>query len=210
MTDKPGLKEIERQVWLRTFEHGLWDFAIGLLLLSFGLGILAEFYWLSAIVVPVGLPAMRDIARRTIVPRIGHATFRGRRKRSLIHVQLVLAGLAVMGLAMFLFTAFATRDAAPDWAIWVRSHFVVVIGLIWGGALAVAGWAIDFPRLYAYGAVLSGALLSVDLWPGRGYHLGHALVAVGGLIALVGVGLFVRFLQRYPRHPEPVDGEPDG
>ena len=210
MIDKPGLKEIERQVWLRTFEHGLWDFAIGLLLLSFGLGILTEFYWLSAIVVPVGLPAMRDIARRTIVPRIGHATFRGRRKRSLIHVQLVLAGLAVMGLAMFLFTAFATRDAAPDWAIWVRSHFVVVIGLIWGGALAVAGWAIDFPRLYAYGAVLSGALLSVDLWPGRGYHLGHALVAVGGLIALVGVGLFVRFLQRYPRHPEPVDGEPDG
>ena len=210
MTDKPGLKEIERQVWLRTFEHGLWDFAIGLLLLSFGLGILTEFYWLSAIVVPVGLPAMRDIARRTIVPRIGHATFRGRRKRSMVHVQLVLAGLAVMGLAMFLFTAFATRDAAPDWAIWVRSHFVVVIGLIWGGALAVAGWAIDFPRLYAYGAVLFGSLLSVDLWPGRGYHLGHALIAVGGLIALVGVGLFVRFLQRYPRHPEPVDGEPDG
>ena len=209
MAASQGLKELERRVWLRTFEHGLWDVAIGLLLLSFGVGILSEFYWLSAIVVPVGLPVMRDLARRIIAPRIGHATFRGRRKRSLVHVQLVLAGLAVMGLAMFLFTGFATRDTAPDWAIWVRSHFVVVIGLIWGGALGVAGWAADFPRLYGYAGILFGALLAVDLVP-TGYHLGHALIAVGGLIASVGVALFVRFVRRYPRHPEPIDEEANG
>ena len=177
---------------------------------SFGAGILTEFYWLSGIVVPVGLPTMQGVARRMIVPRIGHATFRGRRKRSLVHVQLILAGLVVLGLAMFLFTAFATRSEAPQWMTLVRSHFVIVIGLIWGGALVVAGWAVDFPRLYAYGAALFGALLAVDLWPGRGYHLGHALLGVGGLIALAGVALFVRFVRRYPRHPEPVEGAADG
>ena len=209
MKDRAGLREIERRVWLRTFEHGLWDLAIGLLLLSFGAGILTEVYWMSAIVVPVGLPVMRGLARRAIVPRIGHATFRGRRKRSLVHVQLILAALALAGVGMFAFTGFATRDAAPEWAIWVRSHFIVVIGLIWGGALAVAGWAVDYPRLYAYGALLFGALLAVDLVP-IGYHLGHALIGVGGLIALVGAGLFVRFLRRYPPHPEPVDGADDG
>jgi len=203
------LRDLERRVWLRTFEHGLWDLAIGLLLLSFGVGILTGFYWISAIVVPVGLPAMRGLARRAIVPRIGHATFRGRRKRSLVHVQLILAALVVMGFAMFTFTGFATRDTAPEWATWVRSHFIVVIGLIWGGALAVAGWAVDFPRLYAYGGLLFGALLAVDLAP-TGYHLGHALIGVGGLVTLVGAGLFIRFLRRYPRHPEPVDGEPGG
>ncbi len=203
------LRDLERRVWLRTFEHGLWDLAVGLLLLSFGVGILTGLYWISAVVVPVGLPVMRGLARRAIVPRIGHATFRGRRKRSLVHVQLILAVLAVMGLAMFAFTGFATRDAAPAWATWVRSHFVVVIGLIWGGALAAAGWAVDSPRLYAYGALLFGALLAVDLVP-TGYHLGHALIGVGGLIALVGTGLLVRFVRRYPRHPEPVDGKDDG
>ena len=209
MAASQGLKELERRVWLRTFEHGLWDLAIGLLLLSFGAGILMEFYWLSAIVVPVGLPTMRDVARRAIVPRIGHATFRGRRKRSLVHVQLVLAGLAVMGLAMFLFTAFATRDAAPQWMSWVRAHFVIVIGLIWGGALAVAGWAVDLPRLYAYGILLFAALVAVDLST-TGYHLGHALIGVGGLIAIVGIILLARFVRRYPRHPEPIDGEVNG
>jgi hypothetical protein len=208
MKDRAGLREIERRVWLRTFEHGLWDLAVGLLLLSFGVGILTEFYWISAIVVPVGLPAMRGLARGAIVPRIGHATFRGRRKRSLVHVQMILAALALAGVGMFAFTGFATRETAPDWATWVRSHFIVVIGLIWGGALAIAGWAVDYPRLYAYGGLLFGALLAVDLVP-TGYHLGHALIGVGGLIALVGAGLFFRFLRRYPAHPMPAEGDTD-
>lgn len=208
MTASPSLREVERSVWLRTFEHGLWDLAVGLLLLSFGVGILTELYWISAIVVPVGLPVMRGLARRAIVPRIGHATFRGRRKRSPAHVQLILAALALAGVGMFALTAFATREAAPAWATWLRSHFIVVIGLIWGGALAVAGWAVDYPRLYAYGGLVLGALLAVDRIP-TGYHLGHALIGVGGLIVLVGAGLFLRFLRRYPRHPEPVDGPDD-
>jgi len=208
MVASPSLKELERRVWLRTFEHGLWDVAIGLLLLSFGVGILTEFYWLSAIVVPVGLPAMRDLARRAIVPRIGQATFRSRRKRNIVRVQLILGALALAGLGMFAFTGLATRDAAPEWMASIRAHFVIVIGLIWGGALAVAGWAVDLPRLYAYGAALLGALVGVDL-ASTGYHLGHALAAVGGLIALVGVGLFVRFLRRYPRHVDPVEEDTD-
>jgi len=208
MKGSTGLREIEKRVWLRTFEHGLWDIAIGLLLLSFGLGILTELYWLSAIVVPVGLPTMRDVARRAIVPRIGHATFRGRRKRSLTRVHVILAALALLGAGMFAFTAIATRDPVPQWMSLVRSHFVIVIGLIWGGALAVAGWAVDLPRLYAYGILLFAALVAVDLST-TGYHLGHALIGVGGLIALVGIVLFVRFVRRYPRHPAPIGGEAD-
>jgi hypothetical protein len=118
------------------------------------------------------------------------------------HVLLILSALAVMGLGTFAFMSFSTRPQTPDWIAWIRLHFIVVIGLIWGGALAVAGWAVDLPRLYAYGALLFGALLATDLIP-IGFHFGHALVAVGGLIALAGVALFVRFIRRYPRHPAP-------
>jgi len=72
----------------------------------------------------------------------------------------------------------------------------------------VTGWIADFRRLYLYGFFLFAALLAVDRIP-TGFHLGHGLVAVGGLIALVGACLFVRFLRGYPRHPEPVEGTDD-
>jgi hypothetical protein len=110
-------REIEHRVWLRTFEHGLWDIDIGLLLLSFAMGILTELHWIFAIIVPVGLPSMRDLAGRAI---------------------------------------------------------------------------------------------AVGLRPDGDHGLGRALVAVGGLITIVGVGLLVRFIRRYPRHPEPTEGGGDG
>ena len=56
MTARLGLREIERRAWLQTFEHGLWDIAIDLLLLSFGASILTQLPRMSAIWVAVEGP----------------------------------------------------------------------------------------------------------------------------------------------------------
>jgi len=207
MQGSSGLRQIERRVWLRTFEHGLWDLLIGLFLASFGASILTGFYALSPIWIAVLFPSMQQIGRRIVAPRIGRATFR-RQRRTVAHVNLVLFALAIVGTGTFFFTSWATREAVPDWVAWFRSHFIAVLGGIWGIALAVTGWIADFRRLYLYGFFLFAALLAVDRIP-TGFHLGHGLVAVGGLIALVGACLFVRFLRGYPRHPEPVEGTDD-
>jgi hypothetical protein len=208
MKTRSTLREIERKVWLKTFEHGLWDVVIGLFLLLFGASILTGFYALSPIWIAILFPSMQQIGRRIVAPRIGHVTFKKHRQRSTTRIPLLLFVLALAGGGMFLFTAWSTRAAAPEWVGWVRSHFVIVIGLIWGGALVTGGWAVDFPRLHVYGALVFLTLLGSDL--SAGYNLGHALVAVGGLITLIGVGLFVLFVTRYPRQPLEEIGEPDG
>jgi len=77
---------------------------------------------------------------------------------------------------------------------------LAVIGLVWGSALVAAGWAADYPRLYAYGAILFGTLLGSDL--GLAYNLGEALVGVGALVAGIGIVLLLRFVRRYPRSRE--------
>ena len=192
-----GLREIERRAWLRTFEHGLWDIAIGCLLLSFGLSILTQVYWVAVIWVPLAVPGLRDLARRLVVPRLGHVTFRRKRQRSTFRIQIILTVLVVAGLAMFLLTGWSTRAGAPAAVAWIQSHILAVIGLVWGGALVAAGWAADYPRLYAYGAILFGTLLGSDL--GLAYNMGEGLVGVGAVIAGIGILLLLRFVLRYPR-----------
>ena len=109
----------------------------------------------------------------------------------------MLTATAVMGLVAFLFITWISRGTAPTWAQWIGEHFVIFIGLIWGGALAFTGWLVDFPRLYAYGALIFGSLLITDSV--SGYHLGTSLTIVGGLILLTGLVLLIRFLRRYPK-----------
>ncbi len=207
MTNRLALREIEKKAWFRTFEHGMWDIGIGSMFMMFGLSILTSFPALSAIWVAALLPGFREIGRKLVVPRIGHVHFRERRKRATGRLTGMLTVTAVMGVVTFLFIAWVSKGAAPAWAQWTSEHFVIFIGLIWGGALAVTGWLVDFPRLYVYGALMFGSLLISDFV--KGYHLGVSLAIVGGLILLTGIILLVRFLRRYPKQEDVVPESSD-
>jgi len=200
MTSRWALREIEKKAWFRTFEHGMWDIGVGSMFMMFGLCILTSFPALAAIWVAALLPGFREIGRKLVVPRIGHVHFRERRKRATGRLTGMLTATAVMGMVTFLFIAWVSKGAAPAWAQWIGDHFVIFIGLIWGSALAVTGWLVDFPRLYVHGALMFVSLLITDFV--KGYHLGFSLSIVGGLILLTGIILLIRFLRRYPKQED--------
>lgn len=202
MTSRSVLRDIERKIWLRTFEHGLWDVALGSVFLSFGVSILVNFAPLTAIWVAVLFPALRDAARRLVIPRIGHVEFKARRRRANARLVAILSVSVAVGLMAFLFMAWASAGASADWVLWIRFHFPGVLGMMWGALIAVTGWLVDFPRLYAYGGLMVAGLWTADLVDGL--HLGVALAAVGGVILTIGLSLLVRFLRTYPKRN---DGE---
>ena len=200
MRNRFALREIEKKAWFRTFEHGMWDIGIGSMFMAFGLSILADFAALSAVWVAALMPGFREIGRKLVVPRIGHVQFREQRKRATARLTGMLTVSALMGLVTFLFITWISRGTAPAWAQWIGEHFVIFIGLIWGGALAFTGWLVDFPRLYGYGSLIFGSLLITDFV--KGYHLGVSLTIVGGLILLTGIILLIRFIRRYPKQED--------
>jgi len=205
MRPRSALRDLERKIWLRTFEHGLWDVALGSLFLSFGLSIFVDFAPLTAIWVVVLFPSLRDAGRRLIIPRIGHVQFQEPRQRANTRLIGILSVSVVVGLMAFLFTAWASDGTAPTWALWIRGHFAGVLGMMWGAMIAATGWLVDFPRLYAYGALMVVALWTTDL-TGR-IHLGVSLTGVGAIILCVGLVLLVRFLRTYPKQ-DPREGPP--
>lgn len=207
MINRLALRETEKKAWFRTFEHGMGDIGIGSMFMMFGLSILVDFVALSAIWVAALLPGLLQAGRRFIVPRIGHVQFRARRQLAKGRLTGVLTATAVMGLVTFMFMAWILKGDAPVWAQWIGDHFVIFIGLIWGGALAVTGWLVDFPRLYIYGGLMFGSLLITDSV--KGYHLGFSLALVGGLILLTGIALLIRFIRRYPKQDTMLLGSSD-
>jgi len=207
MSDRLALRELEKKAWLRTFEHGLWDIGIGSMFLMFGLTIIIDFPALSAIWIAALMPAFREMGRKLVVPRIGHVQFRERRKLAKGRFRGVLTVMMLLGLVFFAFFTWFSGETAPDWAQWIANHFVLFIGLVWGGALAITGKLVNFPRLYAYGALVFGSLAMTDLIDG--YHLGISLSLVGGIILLAGIALFVRFIRHYPKLDDLMYGNPD-
>ncbi len=202
MSSRLALRELEKKAWLRTFEHGLWDVAIGSMFLMFGLSILVDFPALSGLWIVALTPSLREMGRKLVIPRIGHVQFRDRRRRVKGRLSGILTATMVFGVVFLGFFIWLFRsNSEPAWAQWISHHFVVVIGIIWGGGLVVAGRLVGFPRLYGYGVGVFGSLLVTDLF--EGYHLGISLALIGGLIMLIGAALFVRFLRRYPKQEEP-------
>jgi len=203
MPERSLLREIEKKAWLQTFEHGMWDIAIGSLFLMMGLTIATDLPSLAAIWVAAMLPALRQAGRKLVIPRLGHARFRGKHRRARANTSWILAVVAILGLGAFLFMFWSRGGNTPAWVDWIVQHFVIFIGLIWGGALVVSGRIVDFPRLYVYGGIVFGSLLAADLVPG--YHMGTALLIAGGAILLPGILLLVRFIRKYPKHGAPTE-----
>lgn len=198
MKSETALKNVERRAWLRVFEDGLWDMMVGFVFASFGLaGLLPDIGGgsFAAVAVAVGIPVFAAGKRYIAEPRVGRVHFGPRRKRQASRVCVLLAALALLGLAFAVLRGLPAESAPA--LEWIRRHSDIVLGLVWGGSLAAAGWMVGLRRFSAYGLILLAALVGSDLAPGR--NSGAALTASGGLIMLCGIVLAVRSIHRYPR-----------
>ena len=206
MNAAANLNGIERRAWLRIFEDGLWDLAIGLTLIGFGLPVLFDLPQLAGGTWIVVFSLFRAAKRWITEPRIGRVAFTARRTAQQGRVRILLGVLVLIGVAAFAFIPWLiAQDPPPAWAEFIGVHFVLVLALVWGGALALAGWLADFRRLIAHGVILAASLVVSDLT--EGYTLGWAFIAAGVLIGISGLFLLVRFVTRYPRVEAPKDGE---
>jgi hypothetical protein len=197
---RSGLAGVERRAWLRFFEDGIWDVAIGFCLIGFGLPVLFDVPYLAAIGSVLAIILLSEVKRRLNEPRIGRAHFAPRRQMQAQRINILLAALVVIGGLTFLLFTWSVAGTPPDWVEAITSHFVLLLGLVWGLSLALAGWAVKFRRLIFYGALLAGSLLASDL--AGGLTLGLALCADGAVILGIGLVFLVRFVRRYPRIEE--------
>lgn len=190
------LKDLERKAYRSTFEDGVYDLAFGIFFLILALlpvfekiGV-SRFAGYTLLVIPMIVPW---VGKRFItIPRLGEVKFgAGRRKRS--HVAGIIAGaIVILTLPLIIMMVGKTASSGLDWKL-------IVISLI--PLFVLAMYAMDFPRLYVYAALLIFAVAETEFLLGL---LGSPLNAVlsfglpGLIISFIGVVLLVKFVRSYP------------
>ncbi len=206
MSSKMSLKEAERKAFRSTFQDGLWDIYLGLVFLLFGIGpmiqVSADNDWMLTLGYYVPIFVIFWAAKKYVTaPRIGRATFSPARKRKIYKVRLALLFSVVLGLIVYLMAA--TGDGLSGTVATLPTVLLLFTGnillIFWLGA-----YFLDFPRLYVYGALLGLSFPVGFFLMQRGVVADETrpFILTSGIMIVVGVVQFVRFLRDNPPYDE--------
>jgi hypothetical protein len=208
----PNTKELERRAFRTTFEDGIWDIFLGLMLLLMGAGpILSGYEQMSitrigVVLVLIGTAAFLGfyLGKKLItLPRIGRVRFGEERRRKIRKTALVLSLSVLAGLVAFC-SYFLPRltgiDLGPYFPIGLFAVNCVVV-------FSLAAWFLDYSRAYLYGWLYAAAFplgMLLMEYTRFGFHIIYGVFAA--LMIGIGVVLLARFLRDNPV-PYPGDGE---
>jgi hypothetical protein len=199
MVEDIKLKEIQRKVYMSFFQDGLWDIFLGLFILGWGLAILTELaYLVGAFFISIYFTVW-GVKKWFTYPRIGYARFSETSRRRITTRFLILGVVVLLAGVM----------AGVVWGIGARPQWLAdYFPLIFNGMLAaivcfVAYWA-RVNRFYLYAVLIFlGAVF--HMWLAIRWEFGF--IGAGGIIVLIGVGILIMFIRKYPKMVEEPQNE---
>jgi Ca2+/Na+ antiporter len=212
MTTPLNLKEIERRAFRSTYQDGLWDMYLGLIVVCMSVFVYRPADGYSPVNLVLAMLAI--FLAHTLfwagkkyitLPRMGQARFGVARKRKKRTLAIILSVVILIQAGIVGLTVLAWAN--PDVGAKVNDFFktrdlmdlvVAAIGSLFvGPSMILIAYFSDFPRGYYIAVMMSVAVflmisLNQPVYP----------IIIGGLILLPGLVLFVRFLKTCPRQQE--------
>jgi len=210
MTISMDLKQLERKAWTSFFEDGLLDIFMGLVLLAVGVPAMLPGIFTSELSQDVAAGVLMVLAlvaywagkRFITVPRTGRAEFGRARKSRQTKAAVIYAISAVVGVIVFLMTMLGLSSSPPGWVQRLGVEGFLALGI--GGSmfliLGLGSYFTDYTRGYVIAALYALAFGGTVL-----IHNPITFIVAGILAVLMGLAVFVRFLQT---HPKPAELEP--
>ena len=201
-----NLKEAERKAFRSTFQDGLWDIYLGLLLLNWGIGLLLankDVSELRTMVIMLALACLTLLAfwagkKFITTPRIGLVRFGPARQGRVKKVRVLLSFSVLVGVIL-LVIGLAVGRHPPEWVSW---GWIVPAGVFGVNAVVVfslGAYFLDYYRAYGYGWLYALAFpANIVLAERAGITFPVAYFLSAGIMVLIGVVLFLRFLRDYP------------
>lgn len=212
MSTQLNLKEIERRAFRSTYQDGLLDICISMVVGSMALLMFFierdDYPWLYLVLAFLGVGAGQLIywagKKFVTLPRMGQVKFGEIRRKRNKTLTLILTVAVLVQVGIVLLTAGVW--AIPAWGDKLQQLFpdrsatdllVAAVGALFvGPSMMAIAYFTDFPRGYYIALVLAlGVFLMIWFWQPL-FQVGAAF-----LILIPGLVLFARFLRQYPLIP---------
>ena len=205
MPEQIDIKEIEKKAWMSTFQDGLWDIYVGLIIMGIGFPWLGGFFGLPETVDILVTLFSWDIGAMIIFflgkiyitkPRMGLVKFGKIRKKRNKFLALFMAIMVAFTVVTFIFTLLGLFQLQlPGYLV------MLLIGLLFITLpFSLMAYFMQLKRLYLY-AVLGGLGLFVSelLTPiiGPPYNDIIPFGGTGFVITITGITLLYKFLRKY-------------
>lgn len=197
-----NLKEIEKRAFRSTFQDGLWDIFIGILLLN-----LSIFPWLSEeymspssiIIVSLTITIVVFIGfylgkRYLTIPRIGILRVGSDRKSRLKKLHVVLIVSAVGITALLFLTRYLGRFSRVPFPFLIFGIQAIVV-------FSIGAYFLSYHRLYLYGMFFAMPLPVGYALAKSQYPISKLILITGipgFIMVLVGTVMLTLFLFKYP------------
>jgi len=217
MTTQLDLKEIERKAFRATYQDGLWDMYLGVVIAAMAIFVYRpeDGYHPANIVLAItaiGLAYSLFWAGKRFItlPRMGQVRFGLQRKRRKVTLALILGAVVLVQVGIVSLSVLGWLNPAVGAQINaligdrdVMDLVVASIGALFvGPSMVLMAYFNDFPRGY-YIAIMMSLAVFLMIWLNQPIYP----IIIGGLIVLPGLVLFVRFLQKHPlRRDEAIYG----
>ncbi len=207
MTGQMSRQEARRRVvQLGTFEDGLWDILLGKIFILLGIYPLTRNLLgpVLNLVLFCGVLALLIVlvsyARRIFsVPRAGIARIRRGPLKTAAAITLLVVTVSLVLLTLFSagIVAQPALAGAPAWLSRLSGDIFFAALII--GFFTLFAHFTGVPRLHLYGWLVGlSNLASAALMLYAGARFNWPLALAGLIIVSIGVGLFLRFVRRYP------------
>ena len=183
------LKRIQRRVYMSYFQDGLWDICLGIFLVSWGLSVTFDFaavmggIWVAAYFLILG------VKRLVTYPRAGYIKIAEARRQQ---IKIVILGVVLFLLGLSVFFLFMA-DSRPAW---FSEYFMFMFGTMFAVVIFILGYWWRVIRWYVYAIIVFLAFVTHQ-W--LDISLNISFLVPGGIIALSGIVLLIRFLRQYPK-----------
>jgi hypothetical protein len=193
MDTDADLEPLVRRSYLIFFRDGLWDICLGLFVLGWGIGLLADMYYLGGTLFIALWFLVLGIKKWITYPRIGYVKLGKGETKAKARLAVLLGVIALAGVAAFLFVA---MDSRPQW---LRDYIPLFFNIMLALPVGAIAWWVGVRVFYLYSfLIFAGG--AVYTW--ADIEWSHTFIVAGGLITIIGIGILINFLSRYHRNTE--------